>query len=271
MSLENYGTAEWFSPDNGSDKIGSFYETISTPLITDMNFSYSEGTSEIVSTGKKNLFAGSDAIILGKYNPETKNILAEISATTRTGDKVFSKEFPVRPKNANAFIPRVWAYTTINSLLDRIEVEGESEPLVSEVTNLALEFGFVTSYTSLFVELPEKTNPYPAEAENRGFVEETTQGTGTEKPAAKDETSEDNSMSSPLSAQSEPASGQSKSYSGESAASSSSYRNSGATQSAKYDGAAGKEKTPGFEMVPALGGLFGTAVLFRNKMKARKK
>lgn len=39
MSLENYGTAEWFSPDNGSDKIGSFYETISTPLITDMNFS----------------------------------------------------------------------------------------------------------------------------------------------------------------------------------------------------------------------------------------
>jgi hypothetical protein len=122
--------------------------------------------------------------------------------------------------------------------------------------------------------LPEKTNPYPAEAENRGFVEETTQGTGTEKPAAKDETSADNSMSSPLSAQSEPASGQSESYSGESAASSSSYRNSGATQSAKYDGAAGaaeKEKTPGFEMVLALGGFFGAAVLFLNKMKARKK
>jgi hypothetical protein len=36
---------------------------------------------------------------------------------------------------------------TINSLLDRIEVEGEGEPLVSKVTNLALEFGFVTPYT----------------------------------------------------------------------------------------------------------------------------
>jgi hypothetical protein len=107
MSLENCGTAEWFSPDNGSDKIGSFYQTISTPLITDLSFSYSEGVSKTVSTGKKNLFAGSDAIILGKYNPETKNILTEISATTRIGDKVFSKEFPVRPKNANAFIPRV--------------------------------------------------------------------------------------------------------------------------------------------------------------------
>ena len=116
-SLENYGTAEWFSSDNGSDKIGNFYQTISTPLITDLNFSYSEGVSESVSTGKKDLFAGSDAIILGKYTPETKNILTEISATTRTGNKIFSKEFPVRPKNANAFIPRVWAYTTINSPL----------------------------------------------------------------------------------------------------------------------------------------------------------
>jgi uncharacterized protein YegL len=82
MSLENYGTAECFSPDNGSDEIGSFYQTISTPLITDLSFSYNEGVSKTVSTGKKNLFAGSDAIILGKYNPETKNILAEISATS---------------------------------------------------------------------------------------------------------------------------------------------------------------------------------------------
>jgi hypothetical protein len=94
MSLENYCTAEWFSPDNGSDRIGSFFETISTPLIAYINFSYSEGTSEIVSTGKKNLFAGSDAIILGKYNPETKNIFAEISATTRTETKFSQKEFP---------------------------------------------------------------------------------------------------------------------------------------------------------------------------------
>lgn len=106
-----------------------------------------------------------------RNNPETKNILVEISVTIRTGDKVFSKEFPVRLKNANAFIPRVWAYTIINSLLERIEVEGEGEPLVSEVTYFALEFGFVTPCTSLFVELPEETSPYPTEVENRGLEE----------------------------------------------------------------------------------------------------
>ena len=156
MSLENYGTAERFSPDdNASEEIGGFYKTISTPLAKDMNFSYSGGVTELVNTGEKNLFAGSDSIVLGKYSPETSRIRADISASTRTGARIISKEFVVSPKEENAFIPRLWAYTTIESLLDRIEVEGETEPLVAAVTDLALEFDFVTPYTSLFVEVPE--------------------------------------------------------------------------------------------------------------------
>lgn len=70
MSLENYGIAEsFYLKNNASEEIGSFYETISTPLVTDMDFSYSGGVTELVNTGEKNLFAGSDAIVLGKYSP----------------------------------------------------------------------------------------------------------------------------------------------------------------------------------------------------------
>jgi|BarGraIncu00421A_1022006.scaffolds.fasta_scaffold107676_1 hypothetical protein len=39
--------------------------------------------------------------------------------------------------------------------LDRIKVEGETHELVSEVKNLSLEYGFVTPYTSFFVEVPQ--------------------------------------------------------------------------------------------------------------------
>jgi PGF-CTERM protein len=38
--------------------------------------------------------------------------------------------------------------------MDRMVVEGETDALVSEITDLSLEFGFVTPYTSLFVEVP---------------------------------------------------------------------------------------------------------------------
>ncbi|KKH95957.1 hypothetical protein EO95_17575 [Methanosarcina sp. 1.H.T.1A.1] len=195
MSLENNGTAERFAPDdNASEEIGSFYKTISTPLITDMDFSYSNGLSELVNTGEKNLFEGSDAIVLGKYSSETGKIQADVSASTRTGARIFSKEFTVSPKGENAFIPRLWAYTTIESLLDRIEVEGENEPLVSAVTDLALEYKFVTPYTSLFVEVPEFSSPGAEDGEE----------TVPEMPAGEPATK--NERAAPLSSQIQPSS-----------------------------------------------------------------
>ncbi|VVB55619.1 Uncharacterised protein [uncultured archaeon] len=39
-------------------------------------------------------------------------------------------------------------------MMDRIDVEGETDTLVSAITNISLEFKFITPYTSLFVEVP---------------------------------------------------------------------------------------------------------------------
>ncbi|MFA7185972.1 MAG: VIT domain-containing protein, partial [Victivallales bacterium] len=115
MSLENYGTAEWFAPSSDSEeKIGNFYDTISTPLVTDLDFSYGK-VSEPVNNGGKNLFAGSDAIVLGKYTPGSGSISSVLSATTRDGIRTFSKEFTVAPSAENAFIPRLWAYSSIET------------------------------------------------------------------------------------------------------------------------------------------------------------
>lgn len=244
MSLENYGTAERFSPDdNASEEIGSFYKTISTPLITDMDFSYSGGVTELVNTGEKNLFAGSDAIVLGKYSPETGKIQADVSASTRTGARIISKEFVVSPKEENAFIPRLWAYTTIESLLDRIEVEGESESLVSAVTELALEFEFVTPYTSLFVEVPETIGPEAADGE------ETVSEVPAGEPATKDE------MAAPLDSQIQ-------------SSSDSRYgSNMGIEEPVEGEVAekVAEESTPGFGAIFTFSGLMGIAFLLQRR------
>ncbi len=160
LSLENNGKAERFFPaSNGEEGISDFYATISTPLITDIEFDYGGKVKEIVNTGQSSLFAGSDAIVLGKYDTGTNSISSGISATTRSGTREFNNIFPVVPDEDNSFIPRLWAYETINDLLDRIEVEGENEELVTTVIDLSLEFGFVTPYTSLFVEIPGADKP----------------------------------------------------------------------------------------------------------------
>jgi len=122
-----------------------------------------------VNTGQFNLFAGSDAIVLGKYSGTT--ITSDIAATTRTGSRNFKDSFNVVSKPENSFIPRLWAYTKIKKLMDQMDVEGETDTLVKSVTDISLEFKFVTPYTSLFVEVPK-------------IVTKTTTTTSTEVDAA---------------------------------------------------------------------------------------
>ncbi len=153
LSLENYGIAQrFFQEGKVEEEMTNFYKTISTPLITDMSFTYN-AVSDVVNTGQFNLFAGSEAIVLGKYTGST--ITSDVAATTRTGNRNFKNTFNVVSKPENSFIPRLWAYTRIKKLMDRIDVEGETDTLVSSVTSISLEFKFVTPYTSLFVEVPK--------------------------------------------------------------------------------------------------------------------
>lgn len=164
LSIENYGKAQRFYPEAGVEaEMEGFYKTISTPLITDMSFTYN-AVSEVVNTGQNNLFAGSDAIVLGKYSQGTSTVTSDIAATTRAGSRNFKNSFNVASKQENAFIPRLWAYTTIRNLMDRMDVEGETEALKSSITRISLEFKFVTPYTSLFVEVPSMTGTTAVEA-----------------------------------------------------------------------------------------------------------
>ncbi len=154
LSLENCGVAERFYPEKDAEAgMNTFYETISTPVITDMDFAYSS-SSDIVNTGYNTLFAGSDAIVLARYHAGTGSIDSSIDAVTRTGSRSFDERFPVVFRSENSFVPKLWAHTKIRELMDRMVVEGETDVLVSEITDLSLEFGFVTPYTSLFVEVP---------------------------------------------------------------------------------------------------------------------
>lgn len=162
LSLENYGKAQrFFLEGKVEEEMTDFYKTISTPLITDMSFNYN-AVSDVVNTGQLNLFAGSDAIVLGKYSGST--ITSDVAATTRTGSNNFKQSFNVVSKPENSFIPRLWAYTKIKNMMDRIDVEGETDTLVSAITNISLEFKFVTPYTSLFVEVPRNISNAMANA-----------------------------------------------------------------------------------------------------------
>jgi hypothetical protein len=115
------------------------------------------------------------------------------------------------------------------NLLDRIDVEGEKAEMVEEVTDLSMEFGFATPYTSLYVEMPEEEEPEPAAppAEYEAVAEEVEEEEAVEEtmveeiPLVEDETV--------------------------------------VTESDDAEENTGKEETPGFEILYAIVGVFAAA------------
>ncbi|WP_455392297.1 VIT domain-containing protein [[Eubacterium] cellulosolvens] len=159
MSLENYGMAiRIYEGEDASEQITNFYDTISTPLLKGLIFCYSEGAHEVYPDQVSQLFEGSEVVVVGKYSNTSNTIIATVDASSWDGMRTFEESFALEKNSNNSFIPRFWAYAKIMYLLDKLAVVGENDSLVENITELGLAYSFVTPYTSLFVELPEKVS-----------------------------------------------------------------------------------------------------------------
>jgi uncharacterized protein YegL len=157
MSLENYGIAlRIYEGEDASEQITDFYATISTPLLRGLRFTYSDDAYEIYPEHVSQLFEGSEIVVVGKYSGASKTLAASIDANSWDGMRMFEEEFKLDKDSNNSFIPRFWAYAKIMHLLDEVAVNGENDSLVENITQLALEYEFVTPYTSLYVEILEE-------------------------------------------------------------------------------------------------------------------
>jgi len=156
LSLENYGYAiRIYEGTDASLQITDFYDIISTPLLKDLVFSYSEGTYEIYDTEVSHLFEGSDTVVAGKYQSGVDIIESKAVAQSKNGEVQYEEKFRLGCGSEHPFIERFWAYRKINYLIDEIKVAGEEDSLVSEVVNLSVRYSFVTPYTSLLIEIYE--------------------------------------------------------------------------------------------------------------------
>jgi uncharacterized protein YegL len=156
LAMENNGFAQRIYEDSdASDQITDFYDTVSLPLLRNADFEYSEGTDEVYPTHVDNLYEGSEIVICGKYMPGTSSISFDSTAMTAAGETRFHSTFKVDTSGDHDFIRRYWAYAKIRYLMEEMTLAENDTTLVDDITNLSLEYGFVTDYTSLFVEVPD--------------------------------------------------------------------------------------------------------------------
>ncbi|MGA1873893.1 MAG: VWA domain-containing protein [Thermoplasmatota archaeon] len=166
LSLENRGFAVKIpESEDASRMMQGFYDTISIPLLQNIYFNYTGGSSEVIPDYKPSLFAGSEAVVVGRFDRTRESITSTVTATTSQGQRVFEESWKVDQDSEMEFIPRLWAHRMILHYLEKMIVEGETEYLQQRVIDLALDYSFVTPYTSfiLVINQPDDQTNEPAE------------------------------------------------------------------------------------------------------------
>uniref|UniRef100_A0A8V1A774 Inter-alpha-trypsin inhibitor heavy chain H3 n=1 Tax=Gallus gallus TaxID=9031 RepID=A0A8V1A774_CHICK len=169
MALENKGLARRIYPDSDSAlQLQGFYDEVSNPMLLDVELNYPENEIEDVTKNSfKHFYDGSEIVVAGRFRDINQNSLTVdvkgegandvLSFTTQQDKEQTAEVFQEQEYIFGDFIERLWAYLTIEQLLEkRIAATGEEkENFTAKALDLSLKYKFVTPLTSMVVTKPE--------------------------------------------------------------------------------------------------------------------
>ncbi|XP_055487773.1 inter-alpha-trypsin inhibitor heavy chain H3-like [Leucoraja erinacea] len=171
MALENNGIARRIYEDSDAPlQLQGFYDEVANPLLLDIEILYPENAvSDLTQASFRQYYDGSEIVVAGRISDNSLQIFtAEVNAQTAKKNLTLSADVNI-PEAENIiqqqqyifgdFTERLWAYLTIQQLLDqRVSARADDKKnLTDEILSLSLKYNFVTSLTSMVVTKPEDT------------------------------------------------------------------------------------------------------------------
>jgi Ca-activated chloride channel homolog len=161
LSGEHHGASTYVKPEEDLNLIlSTFYEKISTPVLTDLALEFSGITTyDVYPQPLPDLFQGSQLVVTGRYHDGGKGeirLKGKVNGENqifRYSNLSFTEESPSRP-GPESGLPRLWAARKIGSLLNSIRLEGVEKETVDQIVKLSIRYGIVTPYTSYLVTEP---------------------------------------------------------------------------------------------------------------------
>lgn len=165
LSLRNSAFSRHiYEASDASLQLENFYKQISSPLLRDVHFKYTQDVKDVSRTIFPIFFRGSEYVVAGKLPDKEFGKEPEIEALGIHGPLHFK---PVIIKQANGELERLWAYLTIKQLLDDKENAKNKTDYDKKALDLALKYSFVTPVSSLVVVKPNDTKPVDTEAADK--------------------------------------------------------------------------------------------------------
>ncbi|XP_064223272.1 inter-alpha-trypsin inhibitor heavy chain H3 isoform X2 [Aotus nancymaae] len=182
MALENQGFARRIYEDSDADlQLQGFYEEVANPLLTGVKVEYPENAIlDLTQNTYQHFYDGSEIVVAGRLVEEDMNSFkADVKGHGATNDLTFTEEVDMKEMEKalqerdyifGDYIERLWAYLTIEQLLEkRKKAHGEEkENLTAQALDLSLKYHFVTPLTSMVVTKPEDNEDERAIADKPG-------------------------------------------------------------------------------------------------------
>ncbi|XP_056357314.1 inter-alpha-trypsin inhibitor heavy chain H4 isoform X1 [Oenanthe melanoleuca] len=182
MALSNGGIARRiYENADAALQLQGFYQEVATPILMQIEMQYPENSIEgLTKNNFKVFFEGSEIIVSGKISNELDLLPVEIKAQSHTSNLTLKEEANVKEKEQvfqnqryifGNFIERLWAYLSIQQLLEKAisAQEEDQKALEAQALDLSLQYSFVTPLTSMVVTKPQQKEELankPTEADN---------------------------------------------------------------------------------------------------------
>lgn len=172
LSSEHHGLSTYVRPEEPLDEVlSSFYERISTPVMTDLSIDFGEvSVFDLYPQPLPDLFAGTQTVVVGRYREGgVTDILLEGMVNGEQQRLTFRDLEFARDSRGEAgelsAIPRLWATRKIGYLLNQIRLKGPDEETIDQIVRLSVRYGIITPYTSYLV-----TEPMPLGSERQDEI-----------------------------------------------------------------------------------------------------
>lgn len=139
---------------DASLQLEDFYQQISSPLLNNVKFKYTQDAKDVTKTVYPVFFKGSEYIVAGRTDKNFNNQEPPHVDALGIHGPIVLKPTIKRPIGE---LERLWAYLTIQQLLEAKETARNAKEYEKKALDLALTYAFVTPITSLVVVKPGKS------------------------------------------------------------------------------------------------------------------
>ncbi len=176
LSSQCFGETFFVGPEEDIEQsVSTLYDRLGQPALSDVRWELVSDRSDApckvtmaYPTKINDIFVGNQVSLAGRYEGKGQVRLIITGKWNGTEQRY---EQPIDLDSAgsrkdSSYIASIWASRRAASIIEEIDLEGQKEPLLKELMELAKKYGILTEYTAFLAEEPS-LNPSSPESQRR--------------------------------------------------------------------------------------------------------